>query len=134
MSSNKSVTISFRDYPPLSFSYIYSTISSLLLVSQIPSQPMMMKSSSSVSSTTDVSGYAVTGCSSGFNFLFYLYFRSPRDLLRFKLPSTLPSVITLPAFSILLLSSSFSGLWSNVRGTALPPLPSTDLESPALAM
>lgn len=110
-----------------------STISWLDLVSQMPSQPMMMKSSSPVRSNSRTSGLAVTGCSSGVSSLFYLYFKSPRDLLRFRLPSTLPSTIWLPAFSILRFSSSLSGLWSYERGIALPPRAITHLESPALA-
>jgi hypothetical protein len=71
---------------------------------------MIMKSSSGVISITNVSGFAVIGYSSGFKDLLVLYFKSPKDLLKFRLPSTLPSTIVLPAFSILSFSFSLSGL------------------------
>ena len=47
----------------------------------------------------------VIAYSSGERWLRCLYFRSPNDLVRFRFPSTLPSVMTLPAFSILSISS-----------------------------
>ena len=115
------------------FAYTHSTISSFDLVSQQPSQPIIMKSDSGVISYSYVSGFAVIGCYSAVNSVFYLYFKSPRARVKLRLPSTRPSVIVLPAASILLISSSFSGLWSKLRGTALPPYPMTALESPAFA-
>lgn len=133
MSLRSSSTMVFNSFFYFKRSYIYSTISSFDLVSQIPSQPMMIKSSSGCRSTTWMSGLAVMGHSSGFRSLFTLYLRSPRDLLRLRLPSTRPSVTWLPAFSIRLSSISSSGLWSKESGKALPPRPNTHLESPALA-
>jgi len=79
-----------------------------------------------------VSGFAVIAYSSGVRWGRCLYFRSPNDLVRFKFPSTLPSVITLPDFSILSISIYPSGLWSILISTSVPPLPKTHLESPAL--
>ena len=92
-----------------------------------------MKSQSGFISYSYVSGFAVIGCYSAVNSVFCLYFKSPRARVKLRLPSTRPSVIVLPAASILLISSSFSGLWSKLRGTAFPPYPMTALESPAFA-
>jgi hypothetical protein len=79
------------------------------LTSQIPSQPMTMKSSSSSICLTVMSGTQVIACSSGGKFLF-LWFRSPRDLDKLRLPSTLPSITSLPALIIRWYSFGFSGL------------------------
>ena len=92
-----------------------------------------MKSDSGVISYSYVSGLAVIGCSSAYNSGFCLYFKSPSARVKLRFPSTRPSVIVLPAASILLISSSFSGLWSKLSATAFPPYPMTALESPAFA-
>jgi len=112
---------------------MYSTAYSLLLFSQMPSQPIRIKSMLLSSSNSYVSGFAVMAYSSGFRCSLFLYFRSPRDLVRLRFPSTRPSWMVLPAFSILSISIYDSGLWSTLISTAFPSLPITHLESPALA-
>lgn len=133
ISFKRSSIISFKLFPSLILPYTNSTISSLLLVSHIPSHPITMKSSSFYISKTKTSGLDVIAYSSGFRFSFCLNFKSPSDLLKFKLPSTLPSVIVLPALCIHSLSMGLSGLWSKESATAYPFLASTERESPALA-
>lgn len=86
-------------------SYTHFTASSLLFFSQIPSHPINMKSHSFVRSNSYVSGLAVIAYSSGVRWDLCLYLMSPNALVRFRFPSTLPSVITLPDFSILSIST-----------------------------
>lgn len=57
-----------------------------------------MKSISLSRSNSYVSGFAVMDYSSGVRCVLFLYFRSPRDLVRLRLPSTRPSVIVDPDF------------------------------------
>ena len=58
----------------------------------------------------------------------------PMALERLRPPLTLPSGVTFPpAFSILVISISSSGLWSIERSTAIPAFDKTHRESPALA-
>ena len=107
---SKSATIFFMSMSMLSFSYFFicsythATASSLLFFSQMPSQPINMKSMPFSSSNSYVSGLAVMACSSGLRCSRYLYFRSPKLRVRFKLPSTRPSVIVEPDFVILSIS------------------------------
>lgn len=70
----------------------------------MPSHPIMMKSTSSVKSYSYTSGLAVMAYSSGLRSDFFLYLKSPRDLVKFNPPSTLPLTILLPAFNILAIS------------------------------
>lgn len=84
-----------------------STIYCDVLDSQIPSQPITTKSIAVVRGILFTSGAAVIGYSCGVKFLFFLYFKSPIALERFKLPSILPSYdIVEPAFRILLFSDN----------------------------
>lgn len=76
------------------------TISSLLFYSQIPSHPIIMNSTPSFF-TLVISGSAVMICSSGGNFGFYLYYKSPNARDKFKLPLTLPYWTSPPARLIL---------------------------------
>jgi len=109
-SCNKSATICFisisLDYSSyfLICSYIHATASSLLFFSQIPSHPMSMKSTPFSRVNSYVSGLAVIAYSSGFKCSRCLYFRSPRLRVRFRLPSTRPSVIVDPDLVILSIS------------------------------
>lgn len=101
----------------------------------MPSQPRIKKSRFGVIWYFLTSGKAVTGCSWGLKFLFFLYLISPMDLDKFKFPSILPSALIVdPAFRILCLSDTSYGLWSTDKAVAFPPLASTHLESPAFAM
>ena len=100
-------------------SLIFFTHSSLVTQSQIPSQARTMNWSFLVLSVFVKSGLAVTACYSGLNWFWSLYWKSPNALLRAKLPSTLESSTWWLAFYILFSSSSLSGLWSSLSGTAL---------------
>ncbi len=60
--------------PWLSFSYLYQT----------PSHPKIMKSSSLHNSIDFMSGLQVTACLSYVSYLFFLYYKSPNDLDKFK--------------------------------------------------
>lgn len=111
----------------------HSTISSLVFYSQIPSQPIIMKSVAGSNSYSQQSGSEVIGYSSGVNPCFYLYFISPKARVKFRFPSTRPSTTSLPAFVILASSIGPSGLWSKLMGIHFPLTPMTHLESPAFA-
>jgi len=78
---------------------IHFTISSLLFYYQIPSQPIIIKSMFSFLIFL-ISGLAVIICSSGDKFLFYLYYKSPKALDKFKLPLTRPYWTSPPALLI----------------------------------
>jgi len=96
---SKSAQISFKLAPilsPASLEYIQLTISSFDFRSQTPSQPIKTKSKSSGISYSYTSGLAVIGYSSGEKSAFCLCFRSPRALVKFKFPSTRPSIIVEP--------------------------------------
>ena len=86
------------------------TASSLLFFSQIPSQPINMKSTPFSRSNSYVSGFAVIAYSSGFKCSRALYLRSPRLRVRLRLPSTRPSVMVDPDLVILSISVQLSGL------------------------
>lgn len=109
-SCNKSATIcfistsSFLALYLFIYSYIHYTASSLLFFSQIPSHPISMKSTPFSRSNSYVSGLAVIACSSGFRCSRCLYLRSPRLRVRFRLPSTRPSVMVEPDLVILSIS------------------------------
>lgn len=92
-----------------------------------------MKSISLSRSNSYVSGFAVIDYSSGVRWVLFLYLRSPKDLVRLRLPSTRPSVIVEPLLVIRSISVWHSGLWSSLMVTAFPPLAMTHLESPAFA-
>lgn len=132
-SSISSSTISLRGTSLDSLSSIKSTTSWEDLTSQIPSQPITIKSSSSSIFCVLMSGTQVIGCSVTGRFLTCLCLRSPSDRLKFKFPSTLPSITSQPALIILSYSLGFSGLWSSESSIALPLCDSTQRESPAFA-
>ena len=99
--ATSSVRSYYKIFPFYFFSFsrwpIHFTISSFCLTSQIPSQPMMIKSIFSFL-TFKMSGSAVIICSSGANLAFFLYSKSPIALERFKFPYTLPCTTSPPAF------------------------------------
>jgi len=101
--------------------------------SQIPSQPMIKKST--LESAKDrMSGIAEIIWSLGGNRLFFLYIRSPIARDKLRLPFTRPSLLTKPpAFWIRALSVAFCGLWSIDNATDFPLTDKTQRESPALA-
>merc|ERR1711988_626730 len=101
--------------------------------SQIPSQPMTKKASSGLIALFITSGIGEINCSAGFRAGFFLYSRSPRALLKFRFPLTLPSIMKPPAFEILVFSISLSGLWSSDKAKTFLLLHKMHLESPALA-
>jgi len=91
--------------------FTQATISLLDLTSHIPSHPITIKSMFSFFIFM-MSGFAVIICSSGNKFLLYLYYRSPKARLRFKLPFTLPKLTYPPALRMRSNSILSSGLWS----------------------
>lgn len=115
-------------FPILAFSH--PIISPLLLSSQIPSHPMIKKSSPSFFIFV-ISGFAVIICSSAERFLEDLYSKSPMALERFKLPLMRPSSMVPPALIMRSLYDFYSGLWSLLSSLASPlRLQMTALESP----
>ena len=120
----------------------YFTAFSFVRQSQIPSHPKIMKSSSGSKATLEIkvtkhvswfthprlmrkirstycimSGSAVMIWSGGGMPGTCLYFRSPIDRERFKLPFTRPKWFTKPpADIILVISRSCCGLWSKLNG------------------
>jgi len=80
-----------------------------------------------------VSLLPVTICSCGGLRSFRLNIKSPRARDSARLPFTLLYSTKPPAASIRLRSSFNVGLWSRLRGTALPLIHATALLSPALA-
>lgn len=111
----------------------FSTASSFVRQSQMPSQAKRMNLSSVLLSLCTMSGTHETACYAGSNDYWSLYWKSPNALLRAKFPSTLESSTVWVAALILFSSSSLSGLWSKLKGTTLEPVDSTALLSPALA-
>lgn len=109
-----------------------ATMSSLDFTSQIPSQPIMIKSRFWLGILM-MSGLAVMIWSYGGNLAFPLYSKSPSALERFKLPFTLPYWTYPPAFVIRFISRSSSGLWSMLSGTTFLFTDATARESPAFA-
>lgn len=93
-----------------------------------------MNSSLGLSFLVLISGTQVIGYSAGDKPGTCLCFKSPIDLERLRLPSTLPSETVEPALYILSFSPLLSGLWSSDKFSAYPsPLQMTALESPAFA-
>ena len=92
----------------------HSTIYALLLISQIPSHPIIINSKFSFFMSLQ-SGSAVIICYSGFKFP-RLYSKSPSALDKLSPPFTLPKLTVPPAFVILSSSSVSSGLWSLLSG------------------
>lgn len=112
---------------------IQPTISPLDLDYQMPSQPMIRKSSPSFLILV-ISGLAVIICSSAGRFLQFLYSKSPIARDRFRLPLIRPSSTVPPAFTILVFSNLSSGLWSRLSSLASPlRLQTTARESPRWA-
>lgn len=102
-------TTSSRDIcSPSTFSRTKSQASWLVSTSQIPSHAKMKNSSSSGwISNISMSGSAVIICSSGGKCLTCLYFKSPNERDKLRLPFTLPTILTKPpAFLIRLISRS----------------------------
>jgi len=93
---SQTLSISIFSYSILVLAILH--ISSVLRVSQIPSQPMIIKSSSFVSFLIYISGKAEIIYSSGLRLAFFLYSRSPRALVKLRLSLTLPSLIYPPAY------------------------------------
>ena len=89
---------------------MYYVASALVTTSHMPSQAIRIKLSSSVLSLRVMSGTHVIACYSTVNFAFCLYARSPMARDRDNLPATRPSETLQPAASILISSSSLSGL------------------------
>ena len=98
----------------------------------IPSQPIIIKSMPSFF-TFKMSGLAVIICSSAGSESFFLYSPSPKALLRFKPPLTLPKDTTPPALVILLIYYGSYGLWSRDSSEVWPLTLTMALESPAFA-
>ena len=100
----------------------------------MPSHAIRIKQSSSwLRSRLLMSGTHVIAYASTVNLVFYLYARSPMARDSESLPATRPSVTSHPAASILINSSSFSGLWSSLKSKVDVPYPRIALESPVLA-
>mmetsp|Transcript_1655 Transcript_1655/g.4038 ORF Transcript_1655/g.4038 Transcript_1655/m.4038 type:complete len:228 (+) Transcript_1655:1323-2006(+) len=99
----------------------------------MPSHARTRNSSPSANSISRISGTGVTICASRPRPLAVLNSRSPIARDRLRLPIILPSATIPPAFSTLLSSSGFPGLWSSVIACAMPSRLHTHRESPALA-
>ena len=80
-----------------------------------------------------MSGQTVTACYSTPRLGLSLYSKSPKALLRARLPSTRLIKTECPAFPILYCSSLLSGLWSSLNPTATPLLERAARLSPELA-
>ncbi len=106
----------------------------MLYFYHIPSQPIIINSSSLFFGILFVTGLQIIICSSYGNLSSSFQFKSPID--RDKLgPPTIRSFDTLPpAFYILYFYLGNDGLWSYDRASAFLLELKTDLESPALAM
>jgi hypothetical protein len=130
-SSSKSSQMSLKSLLS-SLTLIQSTIYWLVLIYQIPSQPIIIKSMFSFLIFV-MSGFAVIICSSADNELFLLYYPSPKARDKLRPPLTLPKVTWPPALVILLISSGSSGLWSLLSYWVCPLTQATERESPALA-
>ncbi|RYR48822.1 hypothetical protein Ahy_A07g034890 isoform C [Arachis hypogaea] len=102
----------------------------LLITSHNPSQPIIKNSSSSVRLISCNSGSALRGHAEP---LGPFMCQSPRARETDSCPFKYPSYTTPPSLSILSLSEIRFGFWSVDISTALPRLPSTALQSPALA-
>ncbi len=130
-SSSKSSQMSLKSLLS-SLALTQSTISWLVLIYQIPSHPIIIKSMFSFLILV-MSGFAVIICSSADKELFLLYSPSPSALERLSPPLTLPNVTVPPALVILLISYGSSGLWSLLSYWVCPLTQATARESPALA-
>lgn len=122
--------VSFLIYS-CSFLLIHSTISLGDLFSQMPSQPIKIKSILSFFSFI-MSGFAETACSSWGRGDF-LYVRSPNARERSKIPSTRPLYTFHYVFLIRLRSSGSVGLWSWLSSKHSPDTHATALLSPEFA-
>ncbi len=109
-----------------------STISGLVLIYQIPSHPIIIKSMFSFLIFV-ISGLAVIICSSAGRLSFFLYSPSPNARLKLSPPFTLPKLTTPPALVILLIYYVSYGLWSLLNSFVWPLTHDTALESPAFA-
>lgn len=101
-------------------------------LSHTPSQATKSNSSSGLLMNYLISGIHVIACLWNGNPGVFLWAKSPIDLVKFK-PFTLPWMIWIPAFYILILSTGFSGLWSYDKGSTLDFRHKAALESPAFA-
>lgn len=129
--SNSSVML-WLPSPLLILVVIQLTISLFVLTSQMPSQPIIIKSMF-LFSVLVMSGHGLIICSSGLSLSPVLYSRSPRARERLSPPFTRPKLTVPPAFLILSNSIESSGLWSLLNSLVSPLIEATDLESPALA-
>ena len=102
----------------------------LLITSHRPSQASIRNSSSSVRLISSNSGSELKGLLEP---LGPLTCQSPRARATDNWPLRQPSYMIPPNLSILVLSEVQLGLWSFDSSIALPRLPNTALESPALA-
>ncbi len=131
-SSSKSSSQMVSNFLFSSLALTQSTISELVLIYQIPSHPIIIKSMFSFF-VFDMSGFAVIICSYGERLSFFLYSPSPKARLRFRPPFTRPKLTTPPAFVILLIYYVSYGLWSLLNSLVCPLTHATARESPAFA-
>lgn len=103
----------------------------LLMTSHRPSQPMIRNSSSSDNISSCNSGSALKGQAEPFG---PFICQSPNARATDSWPFKYPLYMAPPSFSILCLSDLLSGLWSLESSMALPRLPKTARQSPALAI
>lgn len=131
-SSKSSSKMSMGSFFLSSLALIHSTIVLFDFFCQIPSQPIIIKSSPYLRQLIK-SGVEVTICSEGPNVLLFLNYKSPKDLDILRAWLILPPLTNPPAFLMRRYSALSYGLWSKLRGIILPLQHATHLESPALA-
>lgn len=105
------------------FSYLY----------QMPSHPIMMKSSSLHNCIDLISGWPVMVCLSYESLSFFLQCKSPRHLERLRWLLIRPPSTLYPEATILYSSRGFYGLWSQDSSMIDPKRLKAALESPAFA-